>query len=500
MVNSSSTVGSEGGCPYASPPVYNNDDDHTSVSSNNEEVGQAIELAKTACPAFANRSCPFSKSEDIQKTIASMPPSHVSIPAVTSHCVRLALQHVNAISSTTSTDEKYEIPFQLLDGLSFNAVISKLITQHKEQTEERKEEQQPKEDPSKEEEEKLSLKANEKKELQSSSSNKEQSADVIERVSLSSALKLGTTESHSAAESVHFVKNFARGKIDRDLFACLSSNLLFVYISLERLLEEHAPTHFPSLHFPKELERTEVLRDDVEFFLGETDQLQPSPATKDYIERMEHVAKTEPLLLLSHAYTRYLGDLSGGRILSRVARKALHLDKDGLRFYHFDNIANIKQFKDNYRLQLDGLTHVNTPQMERVVAEANVAFVLNMRMFEELDMQSGDVPDASVRPLSEATKYYDRCIQQQQQPQSPDHIPFQSSVSDSNKCPFANLGGPNPHPAPKTKTKNDEETARCPWPIVFLHDPVTGMKDYQTWVLVGILLSFAWSMLLQHSS
>jgi heme oxygenase len=74
----------------------------------------------------------------------------------------------------------------------------------------------------------------------------------------------------------------------------------------------------------------------------------PSKATSDYIQRLEFIAQKEPLLLLSHAYTRYLGDLSGGKILARVAKRALNLQKDdsGLRFYQFDEIPSAKLFKD----------------------------------------------------------------------------------------------------------------------------------------------------------
>ena len=39
-----------------------------------------------------------------------------------------------------------------------------------------------------------------------------------EQIELSKHLKTGTKKSHRAAESVHFVKNFIRGKIDRDIY------------------------------------------------------------------------------------------------------------------------------------------------------------------------------------------------------------------------------------------------------------------------------------------
>jgi hypothetical protein len=52
----------------------------------------------------------------------------------------------------------------------------------------------------------------------------------------------------------------------------------------------------------------------------------------------------------------------------------------------------------------------------------------------------------------------------------------------------------------KTDVKNDKEkgsdsNARCPWPFIFFHDPATGMKDYQTWVVIAIVSCYAWRFL-----
>jgi hypothetical protein len=61
-------------------------------------------------------------------------------------------------------------------------------------------------------------------------------------------------------------------------------------------------------------------------------------------------------LKVAHAYTRYLGDLSGGQVLARVARKTYGLEKGGAgtQFYEFDNIENKNGYKKGYRARLDG--------------------------------------------------------------------------------------------------------------------------------------------------
>ena len=336
--------------------------------------------------------------------------------------------------------------------------------------------------------------------------------------SVSHALQQGTAESHSAAESVHFVQEFIQGNIDRDVYARLVLNLHHLYLHLEQALEQVAPTSFPTVHFPQQLNRTEALADDVEFYHGsDWQQTHPltSSATMDYIARIQSMAQTEPLLLLSHAYTRYLGDLSGGKVLARVAKRALHLQgkgHDGLQFYHFDSIPSAKVFKDEYRKALDELD-LSEEQVERLVAEANVAFVMNMRMFEELDVMA-EIPNSCVRPLEEATCFYEDCVKEQEQRQL--GIYKEKVVNQEEaKCPFAALGGPNPHgtkhstetnkatttaPISKTpvvkktsKETTHEEGARCPWPFVFFHDPKQGMQDYQTWVVIGLASCWIWS-------
>lgn len=370
---------------------------------------------------------------------------------------------------------------------------------------------------------------------------------------LSQALKQGTKESHSAAESVHFVKEFIKGNIDRTLYSILICNLYHLYRELEELLDQYAPTYFETLHFPKELKRTEALKDDVDFFHGEKKRrvdgcdcrTMPSKATSDYIQRLEFIAQKEPLLLLSHAYTRYLGDLSGGKILARVAKRALNLQKDdsGLRFYQFDEIPSAKLFKDRYRKALDELV-LTDEQIERLVAEANVAFVLNMRIFEELDMLN-EIEGAVVRDYECATVYYDECVKKQQrrkdgvvdengvgivdgtaflgqQHQQNGTVMESGSLKEGQaKCPFAMLGGSNPHKELVKQEKDDgtlDKTAkeqeinsvmgpsknltkqgqkgqeRCPWPFVFFHDPRTGMKDYQTWIVIGLFLCYVWNV------
>jgi len=292
------------------------------------------------------------------------------------------------------------------------------------------------------------------------------------RPSLSDALKTGTANSHQAAEGVHFVKQFVRGKIDRELYGLMIAQLYHLYGSLETALDRHAPAHFGSCHFPNELHRRAALQEDVEFW--HTNRPKISPATQDYVDRIQYLSENRPLLLLAHAYTRYLGDLSGGKVLARVAKRALHLDDDGLAFYQFPQVKSFKLFKDKYRAALDDVS-LEKDQIHELVVEANVAFLLNMRLFEELDVVGG-VPGAFVRPLDQVYEMQYSLLETE----------AQSTVSTVDECPFIT----------KPKSGKEKESAKCPWPFTVFHDRHAFIQAWQTWCVLGLLLLSLYSSMI----
>jgi len=562
-------------CPYAASLVKeesveekeNRSTQHgntgTSVAKNATSAAEALTLAKASCPAFQTSTggCPFKNvkgGDEFRNVMRSVPPSHYDTE--TSAPFRVALEHVHSVSSVlhhappkdddsdrsnsfvlpggcpfklynqTSTeddDSKENVLFvDAIEHFSLSAAMARLARDM-----DRDEHGRPRSDSiissaGAENTTSTTLTASVVDEDEDTTTKEPPSGSMQEQQSLSTALKSGTAISHAAAENVHFVRDFVRGKIDIRLYGQLVTDLYFVYDTMESLLNQCAPTHFPSLHYPIQLSRTEALMEDMDYFHGDDWNMRqnnkPSPATRDYMDRLEWIAKTEPLLLVSHAYTRYLGDLSGGTVLARVARRAMNLGSEGgLSFYSFDQIESAKQFKDMYRQQLDGL-NVSQPIVARLVAEANVAFLLNMRLFEELDVESG-IPGSTVRPLAEALQYFDRVAQQQKETKNNSSSPITATPHNisaaSAECPFGfkSGSGVNPHdvasskkspkkpmvavtekPVVTTATATTEmkkkDEGRCPWPFVFFHDPVQGMQDFQTWVVIGLILCWIWNM------
>ena len=205
--------------------------------------------------------------------------------------------------------------------------------------------------------------------------------------SLATQLREGTSKSHSMAENVSFVKSFLGGVIDKESYKKLVANLYFVYSAMEEVIESNKEHSFiKPIYFP-ELNRRTSLERDLKYYYGEnwSSEINLSDATRAYVERIKRIGIERPELLVAHAYTRYLGDLSGGQLLKKIAQRALNLSSgEGLAFYEFDSIKDEQEFKQNYKRAMDSLPL--TPDLaDQIVAEANLSFTMNMKMFQELE-------------------------------------------------------------------------------------------------------------------
>lgn len=206
-------------------------------------------------------------------------------------------------------------------------------------------------------------------------------------VNLATQLREGTKKSHTMAENVGFIKCFLKGTVEKTSYRKLAGNLYFVYSAMEEEMERHRNHPVLSkLYFP-ELNRKQSLEQDLYFYYGENwkEEVQPSEAGKAYVARIREVSNSQPELLIAHLYTRYMGDLSGGQILKGIAQNAMNLPEGkGTQFYEFNDIPDEKAFKVNYRQQMDSVD-IDQDMATRIVDEANDAFGMNMKMFNELE-------------------------------------------------------------------------------------------------------------------
>lgn len=200
---------------------------------------------------------------------------------------------------------------------------------------------------------------------------------------LSTSLREGTHDSHRLAEQTPFIRSFFQGQLSLQAYREFLLQLLRIYQALEDAHSQHrahallGPLYFSALF------RAEAIRRDLDYYFGGPgwQNLPLRAATAAYVQRIDALAREWPAGLVAHHYTRYLGDLSGGQAMRRVVAKMFNLPAgEGLAFYDFPQIADHAEFKEQYRALLDALP-LDADTIQRIVAEANLAFQLNRDVF-----------------------------------------------------------------------------------------------------------------------
>lgn len=85
---------------------------------------------------------------------------------------------------------------------------------------------------------------------------------------------------------------------------------------------------------------------------------------------------------MSHAYTRYLGDLSGGQVLGKLTQKSLGLSsKEGILFFSFPGVSSPHRFKQLYRSRMNSI-ELTERERAAVLEEAVSSFEFNIQVRE----------------------------------------------------------------------------------------------------------------------
>ena len=196
--------------------------------------------------------------------------------------------------------------------------------------------------------------------------------------SLSAAMRAGSQNEHTAAEQSPFMRELLRGNLNPDGYVEYLLRLQVVYAALEDAVRAHRDDPLVAVVYDPALERLSAIDADLHYWAEGSSRKLNSSAAEVYRDRLESIRGGA---LLAHHYTRYLGDLSGGRIISRALDRAFSLDGIGLALYDFP--VQPKTYKDSYRARLDALD-LQTEQFDEVVGEVKLAFRLNQALFDEL--------------------------------------------------------------------------------------------------------------------
>ncbi|KAF9434921.1 heme oxygenase (decycling) 1 [Entomortierella beljakovae] len=216
---------------------------------------------------------------------------------------------------------------------------------------------------------------------------------------LAADLKESTKSVHTMAERSKFVRHFFRGEITSDVYIKYLISLYYVYRALEMSLERHRDnSNVDLVYFPEQLSRMKAIEEDLEFYNGSewrSTLTAITPAQKSYIDALERCDTTKPELLIAHCYVRYLGDLSGGQILSKKLQKHNNLPEGkGVAFYTFGNIEDKESFKELYRKRLNQVA-VDSETYIEIIEESQQAFVKVIDIFQELDALLDDSSDST---------------------------------------------------------------------------------------------------------
>lgn len=188
---------------------------------------------------------------------------------------------------------------------------------------------------------------------------------------------------HGQAERSGIIAAILRGQADRAGYGLLLRNLLPVYQALEAGLERHRATPGVGLLAePAVFRARAIVRDLDHLYLDDwCEGLPVLPSAERYRAAVADAARGDGIRLIAHAYVRYLGDLSGGRMMRGLVARSLRLPDEALGFYAFPDIADPDRFKGDYRRAIDRAGRV-IGDAGAVVEEAARAFRLNIDLSE----------------------------------------------------------------------------------------------------------------------
>ncbi len=198
--------------------------------------------------------------------------------------------------------------------------------------------------------------------------------------SVVNALYFSTKILHAEAERSGIIRELLRGQASREDYILLQRNLLPAYQALELGLERHRDKAALAALATYRLDRAPALEADLNVLChGDFSAVPLLPAGKAYAERIATCAEGDGARLIAHAYTRYLGDLSGGQILKRLLAAKPGLQQSELSFYDFPAYPDLDALKSDYRNAIDRAGSLaGSPQ--QIVEEGAVAFTLNIEL------------------------------------------------------------------------------------------------------------------------
>lgn len=205
---------------------------------------------------------------------------------------------------------------------------------------------------------------------------------------VSRVLREGTRKLHDEVAYSPFAKKLGEAQVTESEYIMYLADLYRIYSTLESYLESCAYLDYISPLCIKGLYRSEALKKDMEYFNAPYSAA--GDASYEYQRRLWQIAQQAPHKLIAHVYTRFMGDLFGGRLIEAKFESTW---PGGTNFYKYEelceeyNLTNASRFVTIFRKILDSLSLGET-ELREVCEEVDWAFKQHKVIFEELSKPS----------------------------------------------------------------------------------------------------------------
>ncbi|KAB5592830.1 Heme oxygenase [Ceratobasidium theobromae] len=225
-----------------------------------------------------------------------------------------------------------------------------------------------------------------------------------------------TKKSHDAASQSGFAGRLLRGELPKEEYIYYMMILWRIYRQVQAPIAYH-PSLPPPTYRPTLLGRATRISSDLAYLLDTTpDEWRSDPlfqslisspprGVQSYTTYLEKLASstdpTDHARLLSHAYVRYMGDLSGGQIIKTKMSKKFGLPAvgAGATFYDFGTLngslgpneehaghAELLRIKDWFRQGMNEGVGDDKSLKEVIIREAHLAFAYNLLFFKDVSL------------------------------------------------------------------------------------------------------------------
>ena len=190
---------------------------------------------------------------------------------------------------------------------------------------------------------------------------------------------------HSAAEHSGYIKRLMDGEATVLGYAEYLFNLHVMYQAIEEGLESHKEHPVVKGYVTPELYKSKLIYQDLQYlFKDKLDSLELLSSTKVCVARIKEVTETNPELLVAYAYTRFLADLFGGRTFKSLLNLKYGIEAEGLNYYTFENLGDVRTYVMNYHNKLDGI-QLAEDMKQLLINEICNTYIYNMAVSQELE-------------------------------------------------------------------------------------------------------------------